>query len=293
MIAPTLLGCALMLARGAAQLSSSALVVSAKTPRVAAAAPSRPSGRALAEAILARNVFDAQTGPLSWQDSPPQPAASGPATPQELEGEPPVCDGALRLVGAMVVPHEPGLSFASIAEGAATHLYHPGMKVGDREVVGIREQRVFLRGASAGTCQLGMFVAPATESSRAAPAAAPPGRAAPHDHGITRVGEHSYRVPRALFQQAVAGGGLGSSVRVLPHRDGGRPAGLKLAGVRPGSMLQQLGLASSDVLLRINDHELTEPDRALAAYAELRTADRFTLIVARDGVSRSVQYTVE
>jgi general secretion pathway protein C len=286
----TLAGCAVLIARGVVTL------VAASLPAAATAPPARqqeplPSGRALAEALLARNIFDAQTGSMPW-DELRQPARPVEATALALDGELPPCDGDMRLVAAMVVPREPALSFASIADAGQTLLYKPGMQVSGREVVGIREQRVFLRGASASTCQLSMFMpAAGTAAAPGVPVRSMASEGA--DARVTRQSESSFRIARSLFDEAIAGGSMMTSARVVPQREGERITGLKLTGVRRGSTLAQIGLQNGDVLQSINGHDLTSPDRALEAYTKLREADHFSVTLMRAGRARSFEYTID
>jgi general secretion pathway protein C len=279
----TLVFCARLLAVGVVRLASAALLPVPSTTPVRPRPDPGSSGRALGEAVLARNIFDAQTGSMAWDGETPV-TVPPVLPPPDLDGELPACDGTMRLVAAMVVPRQPELSFASIADQGQTSLYKPGMQVGEREVVGIREQRVFLRGSSASTCQLSMF-----STGEPARPPAPPSRpgAAPPGERITRQGEGKYRVARALFERAVSGSGLGS-VRAIPQADG-----LKLGSVRHGSVLEQLGFESGDVLGKINGHDLSNPDTALEAYGKLRQEDHFSVTLKRAGRTRSLEYTID
>jgi general secretion pathway protein C len=285
----TCISCAALIARGAVNLVTGALPPATSTKAPARREIPLTSGRALAEAVLTRNIFDAHTGALAWDGAatPPLP----PIEPAALarDGELPACEGDMRLVAAMVVPHEPALSFVSIADAGQTLLYKPGMQVSGREVVGIREQRVFLRGASASTCQLSMFTPPAA----AAPVVSASRAEKSEDARVTRQGESSFRIARSLFDEAIAGGSMMTSARVVPHRDGERVTGLTLGGIRRGSTLAQIGLQNGDVLQSINGHDLTSPDRALEAYTKLREADRFSVTLVRGGRTRSFEYTID
>jgi general secretion pathway protein C len=287
----TLAACAALIAPAVVRLASASLFPEASAARVAPHAPAAlDSAKTLAEAVLTRNMFDSQTGAMAWNEDkiPIVPPIEGKPDP---DGELPLCEGDMRLVAAMVVPHDPELSFASIANQGQTQLYKPGMQVSGREVVGIREQRVFLRGASATTCQLNMF-SPAHGPSEVAPERVVHTPSAEKegagDARITKQGEGSYRITRAMFEESMSEPGLVTAARVVPT--GG---GLKLMGLRRSSVLGQLGLQTGDVLQSINGHDLKNPDSALEAYGTLRQAGHFSLTLIRAGQRRSFEYTID
>ena len=59
--------------------------------------------------------------------------------------------------------------------------------------------------------------------------------------------------------------------------------GLRLFGIRPGSLLGTLGLQNGDRLESINGFDIASPQRALEAYARLSTAKRLNVRVIRLG----------
>jgi len=89
----------------------------------------------------------------------------------------------------------------------------------------------------------------------------------------------SERVPEPATQQ----GGLFRQLRVVPELLNGKVVGLRLFGVRPGSLLATLGLKNGDRLETINGFSLANPEQALQAYAKLRTAEHLRLQLTRAG----------
>jgi len=73
------------------------------------------------------------------------------------------------------------------------------------------------------------------------------------------------------------------SLRVVPEQQDGKLVGLRLFGIRPGSLLSMLGLQNGDRLESINGFDITNPEKALEAYARLRTATRLSVRVVRLG----------
>jgi hypothetical protein len=81
------------------------------------------------------------------------------------------------------------------------------------------------------------------------------------------------------------------SVRVVPASAGGKTYP-RLFGVRPDSLLGMLGFHNGDLLESINGFDLTTPERALEAYARLRTADVLEARVIRGGQTVTLIYRV-
>jgi len=100
---------------------------------------------------------------------------------------------------------------------------------------------------------------------------------------IIREGETSFLLNRRLLDLVLEEQAeLMRSVRVVPSSvDGGTYP--RLLGVRPDSLLGMLGFRDGDCLESINGFDLSSPERALEAYAHLRTADMLEARVRRRG----------
>ncbi|MFO7561070.1 MAG: hypothetical protein R6X02_00375 [Enhygromyxa sp.] len=77
--------------------------------------------------------------------------------------------------------------------------------------------------------------------------------------------------PDSLLRQA----------RVVPDLRDGATQGLKLYGVRPGSMPHLFGVQNGDTIKRVNGHQLTSPAEALAAYEALSSEVEFRVEIER------------
>jgi len=73
------------------------------------------------------------------------------------------------------------------------------------------------------------------------------------------------------------------SVRVVPEQKNGKLVGIRLFGIKPGSLLSTLGLKNGDRLESVNGFEVANPKEALEAYARLRTAQRLHVRLERSG----------
>lgn len=84
--------------------------------------------------------------------------------------------------------------------------------------------------------------------------------------------------------------------RALPLLGGARvalaPRGLALRGVRPGSLLDAIGLVDGDVLTRVNGVDARRPEAALLALARLRNGGDFAVGVLRGERELVIRYRV-
>lgn len=113
------------------------------------------------------------------------------------------------------------------------------------------------------------------------------------------VREHTAHHTRVLLPRELASWMLdqeGSAplrpLRAVPESRFGEVVGVRLLRAPPGGSLQRLGFEAGDVLQTVNGYELASPDRALEAYAKLRSTDRYVAVVERRGVPHIVYVTL-
>lgn len=82
-------------------------------------------------------------------------------------------------------------------------------------------------------------------------------------------------------------------VRFVPYVVAGKPAGVKLFGIRAGSLPDQLGLQNGDVVAGVNGLPLNSAEQALEAYARLKDAPALKLLVTRKGEARTIAWLAQ
>lgn len=88
---------------------------------------------------------------------------------------------------------------------------------------------------------------------------------------------------RSLMDQVLANATLWAhGARAIPLMVNGKMQGLKLVSVAPGSLFFLLGLRRGDLLRSFAGHQLTTPESALRAYAELQRAQKVQLALTRN-----------
>ncbi len=263
-------------------------------------------------AILRRNIFDHEQGPLDGVDvADVTDDVADVQRPAEVDWSqpPPVCDGSVRLVAAVVNPVSPDWSFAAIVGAAGkAMLYRRGQSVDGRQVVHIFSDRVYLQ-PTTGACQITMFGEEVAEGPRVASAPPPMNaevvempsageseggiNASEMESGIQRVSDTNFNIDRSLVDRVLENQAeLMRTARVIPHEENGRTVGVKLYGIRRNSLLGRLGVQNGDMLRTINGYDMSSPDSALEAYARLRTADHLTLSIVRRGQPTTIDYNI-
>ena len=235
--------------------------------------------------ILDRNPFDSATGPLLRNGPSGDPP---PAAPESL-GDPyadPICDAGKVLI---ITEGDDWLwSFAAIAgpDGKAA-LRRVGDEIGGRTVHAMAWDRVWLRQGEA-RCQLPLHESrpdkPPPKPVRA-PGAGVPNEIAQH---IRREADNHYVVDRPVVDTLLGRPELLQSIRAVPVREGDKVVGLRLNGIRSGSVFGLLGLQNGDRLDTINGFEMGDPTSMMEAYARLRTAERLDVRIVRGGKPVSI-----
>ena len=86
---------------------------------------------------------------------------------------------------------------------------------------------------------------------------------------------------------------LMTDARLQPNLINGKQEGFILREVRNGGIYQSLGLQNGDVLLRINDYNISNPENALQAFTALRGMDRVQVDIMRAGTKMTMTYQIK
>ena len=112
--------------------------------------------------------------------------------------------------------------------------------------------------------------------------------------GIHKINETHFRLDAGVIDKMlVSPTQLATAARIIPAMKDGKPNGFKLFGVRPGGAYALLGMQNGDTLKTINGYSLDSPDKALEAYAKLRSASHYTVVLERRGMPLTLEYEVK
>ena len=252
--------------------------------------------RANADAIIARNPFDSLTGPLLAPLTPlPKLRSAGNRDPLAV----PLCED-LRVSIVSESPDLHGSMAALQAPGEPRpHVHRIGDEVAGKRVefIGFNPHEgspaVWLS-TSTTLCQVLLFRDPTLVSSSssvlatdsAAASAASGGPALPPDIAskIQKLSDTEYDIDRSVLDRVLENSqALLPNARFVPEAKDGVVLGVRVFGVRPGSLFALLGMHNGDRLDSINGYNVGDPEKALQAYAHLRAASLLDLSLNRQG----------
>ncbi len=307
-------------AQGVTQLAGAGLAPdesSLAAPPVVPRVPPMSSGGTIrsmsAEAILARNPFDSVTGRLFDPAAPaPSDSTDAPAVAALDMSDPfnaPACDGVKVII--IAASTNPDWSFAAFSstgapgaaaspEGGKSVLRRRGGEIDGKEIKYIAWDRVWLA-SGATLCQAQMFhpaPPPSASASAKPPATVPSGGAAgvapDISKGIQKTGPNEYSIDRGVVDKILENQAeLMRQARIVPETENGKVVGIRLYGVRPDTLLGVLGMENGDRLEKINGFDMASPEKALEAYARLRTADKLTVQLNRRGAETILDFNIK
>lgn len=275
------------------------------------------SGRISGDPILERNPFDSVTGPLNREpivlklptdEAPDEVAVREPLTA-------PKCEGV--VVNIVSESQDPEWSLAQLrgpgdSDAAVRRV---GDAVGDFQVAYIGYNPVEASPAvwlveDGKLCQALLFVEekakpkPPKRTARTAKTTterpkrrrrggAPKVPAEIADK-IQKVSETEFNVDRAVIDNILENQAeLMKSARIVPEQKDGKTVGIRLFGIRSDTLLGTLGMQNGDRLEKINGFDMGSPEKALEAYARLRTATGLTVQVTRRGQPLTIEYAIK
>ncbi|MEO8873980.1 MAG: type II secretion system protein GspC [Polyangiaceae bacterium] len=233
-----------------------------------------------AAAILTRNPFDSETGSLLGADSNAERVLRDPASA-------PACDD-VRILG-IAESADADWSFAALstfAPDAKSQLRRRGSNFGDKRVEYVGWDRVWL--SSQGVlCQANL-------SSGIADGATTVKKPAPKTivdpaiaKGIHRTSATQFEIQRSTLNKVLGNQSELTKIRVVPETEG-----VRLFGIKSGSVLDLIGLQNGDRVDNINGFEISTPQKAMAAYAQLASADHLQVHVNRKGSGMQINYDI-
>jgi general secretion pathway protein C len=109
-----------------------------------------------------------------------------------------------------------------------------------------------------------------------------------------KIGKGMYIVDQRKVQEAIENPTqMMTDARLRPHIRNGREEGFLLSEVKMGGIYHSLGLRNGDVLLRINEYDISNPEIALQAFTALRGMDRIQIDLLRAGSKMTMTYQIK
>jgi general secretion pathway protein C len=248
--------------------------------------------------VLTRNPFDSVTGPIIGGSTPEIPDGVPPDPDAPTSDEDPACGfGRVVLISAN---SDPEWSFAAIDDGTGgSKLRRLGENVGSHTIQAFGWDRVWLAEGSK-VCQLklgeGKAAAKKTAARKPAKKSRRGGKKLSADMAskINKISDTEFTVERSVVDQILENQAeLMRSARILPEKEGDKVVGIRLFGIRNGTLLNHLGMKNGDRLESINGFNMSDPQKALEAYGRLRTAQSLKVKVNRKGKPMTLEFKIQ
>jgi general secretion pathway protein C len=133
--------------------------------------------------------------------------------------------------------------------------------------------------------------APPPVAVASAPRAVPP--QAEEGINVNRIGENAFSLDEATVTQLTTNiNQFMTQVRIIPYFEGNKSAGYRVAAIRPGSAFDQLGFRGGDIIQRINNLELSSPEKLYTIFQNLKDEKSVTVDILRQGQKSSLTYEI-
>ncbi len=200
----------------------------------------------------------------------------------------------VRLIGTVVSPDNP--SYAVLEDGRTRRqfLYRVGdFLLEDAKITRIDRNRVLI---SRGTEEIVLDLSGTTSSdsgSTVPPAAVPASIPSPGG-AIRQLGKDRWVMDRSEVDYAVAHlPELLTKARVVPNFTDGKPDGFRIFAIREDSIYAKIGLQNGDILKRVNDIDVRNPQNFLQVFEQLKGEKRITIDLVRNNSEERFDYSIK
>jgi general secretion pathway protein C len=109
-----------------------------------------------------------------------------------------------------------------------------------------------------------------------------------------KVGKRKYELDKRQVEQSIENPErILTDARLLPNFIDGKQEGFRISEVQPKGLYDNLGLKNGDILLRVNNLEISNPEVAIQAMSTLRGTNNVNLDIIRSGNKMSLNYQIK
>ncbi len=169
------------------------------------------------------------------------------------------------------------------------HLYREGDRIGEADVKLILREKVVLTVDGKDEVlemeqlldESDRITTPGSRTIGAAPSAMPDSQ-----------GEIS--ITRDTIEDALSDvGNLMRQVRIRPYFKDGNPEGILLSGIRRGSIFEDMGLSSGDIIKGVNGEPIKTVEDAMQLYEGLKSERSVEVQIERNGTAQTISYRID
>lgn len=189
-----------------------------------------------------------------------------------------------------------------LSAGGTSQWLRRGQRVGDYRLLHVSGERAWVVHAATerayAVCQIELSaraeVVAASRVVERSPAKPNAGLPLAHlNDKIEERGVNAFVMDRSVMETLVEQqGALAAMARAQPDMQDGRTVGLTIQQVRAGSVLEKMGLRSGDRLRRAAGVDLTSIEEGLTALARLRSSQKFSIDVIRNGTPTRLDFEI-
>jgi general secretion pathway protein C len=115
----------------------------------------------------------------------------------------------------------------------------------------------------------------------------------PGIEGVRKISETAFQLDRNHVNDKLKDlAALGQQARVVPNYRGGKYDGVRMVGMSEESLFKGMGFQNGDILMAVNGDRIDSPNKALALYEALKNKARLTVLLEREGIAKTLRYTV-
>jgi general secretion pathway protein C len=113
------------------------------------------------------------------------------------------------------------------------------------------------------------------------------------EYAVKKVSDSEFVVDEAEVQNALGNiNQLLTQIRVVPNFQDGKADGFKVFAIKPESIFDKVGLKNGDVIRKVNDNDITSPEKAFQIFQELRNEKNLSIEISRRGQTQSFSYEI-
>jgi general secretion pathway protein C len=113
------------------------------------------------------------------------------------------------------------------------------------------------------------------------------------EYAVRKVSDSEYVIDEAEVENALGNiNQLLTQIRVVPNFKDGQADGFKVFAIKPESIFAKVGLRNGDVIRKVNDQDISSPDKAFQAFQDLRNEKNLKVEISRRGQQQSLSYEI-
>ncbi len=205
----------------------------------------------------------------------------------------------IRLIGTVVGADNPAYAVIEDRTTRRQTLYRVGdFLLEDAKITKIDRNRVLiLRGEEEVVFDLSGVSS--SDSSDVVPSVRPVAAPSPTPYrggggGIRQMGRDRWMLDRAEIDDAIAHlPELLTKARVVPNFTDGKPDGFRIFAIREDSIYAKIGLQNGDILKRVNDIDVRNPQNFLQVFEQLKNEPRIAIELVRNNKEERFDYNIQ